>query len=240
MQIDQWLQPRCVLGNTFEGVTEHSSRLQPLINLHAPVTYSLHVQLLWYRCTTTFIAFIALIALQCLCISDYSTDQWNNPINATEIKSIYSHDSISRYCQFYITLHCIALHCIAMHCITLHHITLNYITSHNVTLRYVTLRHVTSRHVTSRHVTSRPITSHHHHITSHHITSHHITSHHITLHYITLHYITLHYITSHYRHKNARKQATRHVWRPMYSNVDNKCNFWLIEPSLLQFKSYTI
>ena len=30
-----------------EGVAEHSSKLQPSINLHAPVT-ALYVQLLWY------------------------------------------------------------------------------------------------------------------------------------------------------------------------------------------------
>ena len=30
-----------------EGVAEHSSRLQPSINLHAPVT-AFNVQLLWY------------------------------------------------------------------------------------------------------------------------------------------------------------------------------------------------
>ena len=36
--------------NVTEGVAEHSSRLQPSINLHAPVPiYSLYVQLLWYR-----------------------------------------------------------------------------------------------------------------------------------------------------------------------------------------------
>ena len=31
-----------------EGVVEHSSRLQPSINLHAPVYRAFYVQLLWY------------------------------------------------------------------------------------------------------------------------------------------------------------------------------------------------
>ena len=31
-----------------EGVAEQLLRLQPPIDLHAPVTYSLYVQLLWY------------------------------------------------------------------------------------------------------------------------------------------------------------------------------------------------
>ena len=35
-------------ADTTETVAEHSARLQPSINLHAPITYSLYVQLLWY------------------------------------------------------------------------------------------------------------------------------------------------------------------------------------------------
>ena len=42
----------CQADDATEGVDEHSSRLQPSINSHAPFTYFLHVQLLWYRCIT--------------------------------------------------------------------------------------------------------------------------------------------------------------------------------------------